>query len=299
MLIRLVCRSTLVERCCQNCSRVRFGLENGFGLKPISAKTQFRSHLWRHVWQNTLLGAGEMAELAVEALKIRGAKQFGVISRTISSACSLAEKWDGQAGTMENLSGALETTDILISSTSAPHTIIHRKMIEKAMESRQDRPMVIIDIAVPRDVASNVNVVENVNLYDIDDLNCGVEKAIGNRESEIPKVEKIIDDEYQAFKEYFATLDVVPVIVEMRQQANSIRQKELEKTLRKLEGLKPEDKEQIKALTHSIVQKIMHGPTVFLREEANGPNGEKFANAASAIFGLNGLEDQDKAIKND
>jgi len=85
----------------------------------------------------------------------------------------------------------------------------------------------------------------------------------------------------------------------MRQYADSIRQKELEKTLRKLEGLHPEDKEQIKALTHSIVQKIMHGPTVFLREEANGPNGEKYANAASEIFGLNGLEDRDKAIKND
>ncbi len=249
--------------------------------------------------QITLLGAGEMAELAVEALKIRGANQFGVISRTISSACSLAEKWNGKAGTLQDLSGALETTDILISSTSAPHTIIHRKMIGKAMESRQDRPMVIIDIAVPRDVASNVNVVENVNLYDIDDLNCGVEEAIGNREGEIPKVEKIIDDEYQAFKEYFGTLNIVPIIVEMRQHADAIRQKELDKTLRKLESLNPEDREQIKALTHSIVQKILHGPTVFLREEANGPNGEKYASAASKLFGLNGLEDRDRAIRND
>jgi len=249
--------------------------------------------------QITLLGAGEMAEVAIEALKIRGANQFGVISRTISSACSLAEKWNGKAGTLQDLSGALETTDILISSTSAPHTIIHRKMIEKAMESRQDRPMVIIDIAVPRDVASNVNEVENVNLYDIDDLNCGVKQAIGNREGEIPKVEKIIDEEYQAFKEYFGTLNIVPVIVEMRQHADAIRQKELEKTLRKLESLNPEDREQIRTLTRSIVQKILHEPTVFLREEANGPNGEKYASAASKLFGLNGLEDRDKAIRHD
>ncbi|MCK4488862.1 MAG: hypothetical protein KAU23_01315, partial [Anaerolineales bacterium] len=96
----------------------------------------------------------------------------------------------------------------------------------------------------------------------------------------------------------FATLDVVPVIVEMRQYADSIRQNELEKTLRKLEGLHPKDKEQIKALTHSIVQKILHGPTICLREEANGPNGKKYANAASKLFGLNRLEDRDKAIKN-
>lgn len=249
--------------------------------------------------QITLLGAGDMAELAVEALKNRGANKFGIISRTISSACSLAEKWNGQAGTMENLSGALEVTDILITSTSAPHTLIHRSMIEKIMAARKERPMVIIDIAVPRDVASDVNMVENVSLYDIDDLNFGVEKAIENRENEIPKVEKIIDEEYQQYKEYFATLNVVPVIVEMRQQANSIRQKELEKTLRKLEGLNPEDKEQIKALTHSIVQKILHGPTIFLREEANGPNGKKYARAASEIFGLNGLNDQSRATRDE
>jgi len=249
--------------------------------------------------QITLLGAGEMAELAVEALKKRGANKFGVISRTISSACGLAEKWDGQAGTMENLSGALEATDILITSTSAPHTLIHRGMIEQVMAERKEHPMVIIDIAVPRDVSPDVSLVENIRLYDIDDLNRGVERAIENRENEIPKVERIIDDEYQAFKEYFATLDVVPVIVEMRQYADSIRQNELEKTLRKLEGLHPKDKEKIKALTHSIVQKILHGPTICLREEANGPNGEKYANAASKLFGLNGLEDRDKAIKND
>lgn len=249
--------------------------------------------------QITLLGAGDMAELAVEALKNRGANKFGVISRTISSACSLAEKWNGQAGTMEDLSGALEITDILITSTSAPHTLIHRGMIEQIMEARQERPMVIIDIAVPRDVASDVNKVENVRLYDIDDLNCGVEKAIENRKNEIPQVEKIIDEEYQLYKEYFASLNVVPVIVEMRQQADSIRQKELEKTLRKLESLSPEDKEQIKILTHSIVQKILHGPTIILREEANGPNGEQYAHAASVIFGLNGLNNQNKATRDE
>jgi len=249
--------------------------------------------------QITLLGAGEMAELAVEALKKRGANKFGVISRTISSACSLAEKWNGQAGTMEDLSGALEATDIFITSTSAPHIIIHPGMIEQVMAARKEHPLVIIDIAVPRDVSSEVGEIKNVSLFDIDDLNYGVEKAIENREKEIPKVEKIIDEEYQQYKEYFGTLNIVPIIVEMRQHADAIRQKELKKTLRKLESLNPEDREQIKALTHSIVKKILHGPTVFLREEANGPNGEKYASAASKLFGLNGLEDRDKALRND
>jgi glutamyl-tRNA reductase len=236
--------------------------------------------------QITLLGAGEMAELAIEALRKRGADQFIVISRTISSACGLAEKWNGHAGTIEKLTGALEETDILITSTSAPHTLIHRRMIEQVMAGRPDRPMVIIDIAVPRDVASDVGEIEHVSLYDIDGLNRGVEKSIQTREGEIPQVEQIIDQEYRIFKDFYASLKVVPVIVGMRRQADEIRRSELEKTLRKLDRLDPHDQEQIAALTHSIVQKILHEPTIRLREEANGPNGEKYAGAVRALFGL-------------
>jgi glutamyl-tRNA reductase len=219
-------------------------------------------------------------------LRKRGAEKFIVISRTINSACGLAEKWNGHASTIEDLSGALEETDILITSTSAPHTLIHRGMIEQIMHGRSDRPMVIIDIAVPRDVSPQVGEIENVSLFDIDGLNQGVAKSIQTREGAVPKVERIIDQEYQIFKEYYASLKVVPVIVGMRQQADDIRRNELEKTLRKLDRLDPQDQEQIVALTHSIVQKILHEPTIRLREEANGPNGEKYAGAVRALFGL-------------
>jgi len=238
--------------------------------------------------QITLLGAGEMAELAIEALKKRGANKFIVISRTINSACDLAQKWDGHAGTMENLTGALENTDILLTSTSAPHTIIHRSLIEGIMANRPNRPLVIIDIAVPRDVASDVKDIAGVSLFDIDRLNQGVVKAVESRESEIPKVEKIIDEEYLTFKEYFGSLKVLPVIAGIRQQANAIRQQEREKALRQLDGIDPKQQERIKALTHAIVQKILHEPTIRLRQEANGPNGEKYAVAVSELFGLNG-----------
>jgi glutamyl-tRNA reductase len=237
--------------------------------------------------QITLLGAGEMAELAIEALKKRGATNFIVISRTINSACSLAKKWEGHAGTLENLAGALEKTDILLTSTSAPHTIINRRMIEEIMARRNDRPLVIIDIAVPRDVASDVSEVSGVSLFDIDRLNHGAEKALESRAGEIPKVEKIIDEEYLVIKDFFGSLKVVPVIVGMRQQAHAIRQQELEKTLRRLEGIDPMHQERIAALTHSIVQKILHEPTIRLRQEASGPNGEKYAAAVSELFGLN------------
>jgi len=236
--------------------------------------------------QITLLGAGEMAELAIEALKKRGANKFIVISRTINSACGLAKKWEGHAGTMENLTGALEDTDILLTSTSAPHTLIHRGMVEMIMANRMDRPLVIIDIAVPRDVATDVGDVPGVSLFDIDGLSRGVEKAIESREGEIPKVENIIDEEYLVVKEYFGTLKVVPVIVGMRQQADSIRQQELDKALKQLGEIDPIQQERINALTRSIVQKILHEPTIRLRQEANGPNAEKYAIAVSDLFGL-------------
>lgn len=238
--------------------------------------------------QITLLGAGEMAELAIESLRKRGANKFIVISRTINSACSLAQKWDGHAGTMENLAGALEKTDILLSSTSAPHTIIHSGLIEQIMADRPDQPLVIIDIAVPRDVAPDVGNLAGVSLFDIDGLKNGVEKALKGRQSEIPRVEQIIEEEYLAFKEYFGSLRVVPVITGIRQQADAIRQQELEKAFRQLEGIDPKQQERIRALTHAIVQKILHEPTIRLRQEANGPNAEKYAIAVSELFGLTG-----------
>ncbi len=236
----------------------------------------------------TLLGAGEMAELAIEALKKRGADKFIVISRTISSACDLAKKWDGLAGTIDKLAGALEKTDILLTSTSAPHTLIHREMVEHIMTGRPERPLVIIDIAVPRDVAADVAEVAGVSLFDIDSLNQGVEEALESRVNEIPKVERILDEEYLAFKKFYGTLKVVPIIISMRQQAETIRKQELEKTMRQMDDMDPKHQKRIAALTNSIVKRILHEPTIRLREEANGPDAEKYTSAVNELFGLNG-----------
>jgi glutamyl-tRNA reductase len=161
-------------------------------------------------------------------------------------------------------------------------------MIGKIMAARPERPLVIIDIAVPRDVSSHVNEIKGVSLFDIDGLKHGVQQALKSREGEIPKVEQIIDEEYLTFKTFFGTLKVVPVITGMRQQADNIRQQELAKTLKQLDGIDPKQEERIVALTHSIVKKILHEPTIRLREEANGPNGDNYAAAVSELFGLNG-----------
>ena len=236
--------------------------------------------------QITLFGAGEMAELTVEALRKRGVKNFNVISRTINSACTLAKRWNGQAGTMDSLKGVLEDTDILITSTSAPHTLLNKGMIAQIMKNRPDRPMVIIDIAVPRDVDPEVDTVPNAQVYDIDRLYQEVEQSLEKRSNEIPKVEKILEEEYLHFKDFWGTLKVVPTIVDMRQMADNIRIQELEKTLNRLPDLGEFEQEKIVAMTRSIVQKILHAPTVGLRQKANEPDGEKYASAVRVLFGL-------------
>lgn len=233
-----------------------------------------------------VLGAGEMAELAVEALRKRGASQIFVINRTLKRARELAHRWNGQAASLEMLLELLPDIDIVITSTGAPHTIVQASMVAKAMEKRPNRPLVLMDIAVPRDVDADVGEIPGVSLFDMDTLSEQLENSLAQREAEIPLVEEILAFELGCFMEYLATLDVVPLIVEMRQRADVIRQTELEKAIRRIPDLNPDVQQKIDALTKSIVNKIMHNPTIRLREEANGPNAVDYADVARGLFGL-------------
>ena len=233
-----------------------------------------------------VLGAGEMAELAVESLRKRGAKHILVINRTLQRAQELAHRWDGQAATLEVFLEYLPDMDIVITSTGAPHIVIQRSMVEKALGERPQRPMVFMDIAVPRDVDAEVNGIAGVRLFDMDSLSENLETSLAQRQAQGPKVEAILAEEQTAFEAYLATLDVVPIIIQMRKQANCIRQVEVEKAIRRIPNLTPEMEHQIDALTKSIVNKILHSPTVRLREEANSLNAADYASVARALFGL-------------
>jgi glutamyl-tRNA reductase len=233
-----------------------------------------------------VLGAGEMAELAVEALRQRGASQITVVNRTLDRAQELSRRWNGQAAALEMLLELLSDTDIIITSTGAPHTIVQASMVEKAMQGRGQRPMVFMDIAVPRDVDPDVDQLPNVALYNMDALSEQLESCLAQRQAEVPKVKDILTQESASFLAYLATLDVVPLIVKMRQRADSIRQTELEKTIRRIPDLPPGTQQHIDALTKSIVNKILHQPTARLREEANGPNAVDYADITRGLFGL-------------
>jgi glutamyl-tRNA reductase len=236
----------------------------------------------------TLLGAGEMADLAVGALRKRGARHLHVVSRTLASACKLAARWQGEASSFDALSEVLRETSVLITSSSAPHYLVNTEMVSNVMLSRPQQPLVIIDIAVPRDVEPGVDSLPNVHLFDIDALNQDLHKGLETRHSEIPHVEAILAEEYAAFKRYLDSLPVIPVIVELREYIEAIRRDELEKTLRGLGDISEEQGERIRAMTHTIINKVLHQPTVNLHEASQNSDAGPYVEAIRELFGLNG-----------
>lgn len=236
--------------------------------------------------QIVILGAGEMAELAVEALRKRGAQKILVVNRTLERAHALTARWNAHATTFENLQTALTSADILISSTGAPHTLISSAMVKEAMERRNNRPLVLIDIAVPRDIDPDVTDIPHVKLYDMDTLNAQLEHSLSERMAEVPQVRNILDEELKSFGDYLKSLDMLPLIADMRQNAEIIRQTELEKTLRHLPDLTEAERDHIEAMTQALVKKLLHAPTNRLRAEASSPQASEYASVARKLFDL-------------
>lgn len=236
--------------------------------------------------QIVILGAGEMAELAVEALRKRGANRITVVNRTLERSHALARRWGAQTATFEDLKTTLASADILISSTGAPHTIISRQMVKDAMAQRAERPLVLIDIAVPRDIDSDAAEIPHVRLYDMDGLNTQLETSLAERVAEVPQVKTILEQEISEFAEYLKSLDMLPIIADMRQQAEVIRQVELNKTLRHLPDLTEAERNHIEAMTQALVKKLLHAPTQRLRAEAASPHASEYAVVARTLFNL-------------
>jgi glutamyl-tRNA reductase len=247
--------------------------------------------------QIVILGAGEMAELAVEALRKRGAQKILVVNRTLERAHALTQRWDAQSTTFENLQTALISADILISSTGAPHTLISSEMARAAMAERAERPLVLIDIAIPRDIDPDVANLPHVKLYDMDSLSAQLEHSLAERMAEVPQVKNILDEELKHFDDYLKSLEVLPLIADMRQNAEVIRQAEFEKTLRRLPDLTDTERNHIEAMTQALVKKLLHAPTHRLRAEAGSSQSPEYAALARSLFNL--TEEQPVSIAAD
>jgi glutamyl-tRNA reductase len=233
-----------------------------------------------------VVGAGEMGELAVEALRARGVRQIAVVNRTRQRAIELAERWGGEALSFEHLTEAIHKADIVITSTGAPHAIINPAIAREALADRAEQPLVLIDIAVPRDVHPDVCEIPGVHLFDIDHLHSRLEGAIAERQNEIPRVEAIVAEEVATFDSWLRGVDILPVIADLRAKAESIRQRELRRALRRLPDLDPRMREQIEHLSESLINKLLHEPTLRLRAEAGNGHTAEYAQTVRHLFGL-------------
>jgi len=203
-----------------------------------------------------LVGTGEMAELAAKHLISYGVKTVYVTSRTYDRAANLARTLNGSALDFEAFKNELHRADIVITSTSAPNFIIKKEMVEKAIHERKNKPIFFIDIAVPRDIEPDVNDLENIYLYDIDDLHVVVSANMKEREKEADNAMNFISQEVTKFNNWVGTLDAVPTIVEIRKKAENIRKQEIEKTLKKISHLSEDDKKLLRQMSSSMVNKI-------------------------------------------
>tara|TARA_B110000438_G_scaffold86320_1_gene85794 strand:+ start:631 stop:1908 length:1278 start_codon:yes stop_codon:yes gene_type:complete len=233
-----------------------------------------------------LVGTGEMAELAAKHLISYGVKTVYVASRTYERAAALAQTLNGCALDFEAFKEEMHKADIIITSTAAPTFIIQKEMMEKAIQKRKNKPIFLIDIAVPRDIAPEVNELENVYLYDIDDLQNVVNANMEERQKEAENAMDIIKHEVTKFNNWFSTLDAVPTIVEMRNRAEGMRKIEVEKNLKNMDHLSTNDKESIHLLTQSIVNKILHKPTINLKKKTQSQDGHIYLKAIRHLFHL-------------
>lgn len=240
-----------------------------------------------------LIGAGEMAELAAKHLISNGISQIIVANRTYERACMLADEFNGIACNFDEFPDRLKDVDIVISSTGAPNFIITPEKIKDAIKARRNKPMFLIDIAVPRDIDPKVNELDNCYLYDIDDLQNVVDENLKERQKEALKAEEIVAQEVNLFESWLKSLGVKPLIVDMRKHFEKIKNEEFELAKKKLAHLSERDLKIIDAMLNAIINKALHRPTTFLKDLANSETNYIYFDIIKEIFGL-GREDKDE-----
>ncbi len=214
-----------------------------------------------------LIGAGEMAELAVEHLIRNRVSDIFVANRTFERGAQLAKKYKGLAIRFEEISNYLKAADIVISSTGSPGYVVNRKQVKSLMRSRRNRPLFFIDIAVPRDIDPTINHLANTYVYDIDDLTGVIDENLKDRTKKAVKGERIIDEAVIRFHQWYESLKVVPTIIALRKKMDEIAAAELKKTLHSLGHLSEDDARAIQRMTQALLSKIMHDPTSYLKSE--------------------------------
>jgi glutamyl-tRNA reductase len=234
-----------------------------------------------------LAGAGEMAELAALHLTSNGVERMLVASRTLENARKLADNFRGEAVTLDSIPHHLAGIDILICSTAAPDYILRADQVREALRARKYNPIFIIDISVPRNIDPRVDDLENVYLYDMDDLQKVLKTNLEQRKKELKKAQVIVQDEVRQFLHWLNTLDLVPTIVSLRDRAEKIRRQELEKAFSMLKtSIGPEQKETIEAMSQAIVNKLLHDPITEMKRLERHGDSAGLVNMVRQLFSL-------------
>lgn len=228
-----------------------------------------------------VVGAGEMGRLAVKALRYRGLHHIAVANRTVTRAQALTAAWAGPAYGFEALPQAIAAADVVLTAVHAPAPIIDITEIWP-----RERPLILIDLAVPRNVATAVARLPHVLLFDMDDLQTTLDESLAARQIELPGVEAIIAQEAGVLQRQFQELTIKPLIVDMRRKAEEIRQHEWDRTLKHLDELDPQTLAHIQHFSRSLVNKLLHEPTLRLKAKAADNQASEYAAAVRHLFGL-------------
>jgi glutamyl-tRNA reductase len=237
--------------------------------------------------QVLLIGAGDMGELTAEHLHAQNVRQVFVANRSFERAVELAERFDGSAVQFEGMAEHLSVCDIVIASTAAPHFVIEPEQVVRALGARRNRNLFLIDLSVPRNIDPRVSEIEGAYLYNVDDLQQVADANLERRQEKAGAAEQIVVREVETFRKRLVAQDAVPTILELQQRLETIRAGELEKCLRKLGPMTPEQKAAVETFSTQLVNKILHYPILQLKEASDEPN-ERAAlrRTIRKIFGL-------------
>jgi glutamyl-tRNA reductase len=233
-----------------------------------------------------VIGAGENGELTAKALRERGVETVFVANRRYDRAIGLAQRFGGHAVRFDDLPRELEAADIVVSATASPHQIVGREELELVMESRGGRPLLLIDIAVPRDIDPTVRELPGITLFDMDDLQREVARNMGAREAEVSHVRAIIEQEVERFGDWLASLDVVPTIAALRERGEEIVQRVLRENDQRWESLGEADRRRVELLARTVVNRLMHEPTLRMKGAAERGGSYVHLQALRELFGL-------------
>ena len=260
----------------------------GKAVSVASAAVELAREIFETLEDKTamLVGAGEMSEVAARHLKSHGIAGIIITTRTFDHAVELAREFSGTPVQFERLAEYLKLADVVIGSAGATDYLITPALVHDVLRARKQRPMFFIDMAVPRNFDPAINEIDNVYLYDIDDLATTIAENVGEREREALRAEGIVEAEVDGFWRWFTSLEVVPTIVAIREKIEAIRRSELEKALASLQDQAPNNRALLDAVSSAIVNKILHAPLSSLKRQGSAAGGQTLIASARCLFDL-------------